>query len=243
MTAHKRNAKIIRLNFYLIRHAESVYNVSGKVQGHLDSELSQNGIEQAISVAKLLREKKFDFCFTSDLMRASHTAEYIIAENKFKENIKYLKEKLLRERNFGEVQGRDKSYFIEKAQEANVSFEDFIPNGAESKGEIVTRWKNFFENLCQKMWYESEKDELDIMVVSHGAFMRESIKFMLKNYNCEFNYDLKELDKSAPNSSVTRFYVIMETRPDCDYSICYIKFESFYDKSHLENLSETQCDL
>lgn len=124
-----------------------------------------------------------------------------------------------------------------------MNFEDYTPAGGESKDDIVKRWQSFFENTCQKMWNQSEKDELNILVVSHGAFMRESIKFMLKNYNCDFCYDPNDLEKSAPNSSLTSFFVIMETRPDCDYSISFIKFESFYDKTHLENISETKCDL
>lgn len=145
--------------------------------------------------------------------------------------------------NFGEVQGRDKSYFIKKANEANVNFEDYTPDGAESKCDIVKRWQTFFEKLCHKTWNENEKDEIDILVVTHGAFMRESIKYLLTNYNCDFPYDMKDLERSAPNSSLTNFFVIMETRPDCDYSICFIKFESFYDRSHLENTTDTKCDL
>ncbi|CAF1034575.1 unnamed protein product [Brachionus calyciflorus] len=232
----------ITLNIYFIRHAESEFNVSGIVQGHLDADLSPNGLDQAKSLAKHLKDIKFEYCYTSDLIRASKTADYVIEINQNKECIKYSKEKLLRERNFGEAQGQKKSFMIEKSLESNVKFEDYVPKGAESRQDIIERWRLFLKKLCNEM-SGNTANEIFIMVVSHGAFMRESIKSMLREYNCDFKYDLNELEKSAPNTSVTQFRVNLSVKSKNEWSINFIEFESFCNKNHLENISETFCDL
>ena len=41
----------------LIRHGQTTYNASGRMQGHLDTELSDVGYEQARAAARLLRDQ------------------------------------------------------------------------------------------------------------------------------------------------------------------------------------------
>ena len=40
----------------LIRHGQTTYNATGRMQGHLDTELSELGYEQARAAARLLQD-------------------------------------------------------------------------------------------------------------------------------------------------------------------------------------------
>ncbi|WP_221088426.1 histidine phosphatase family protein [Deinococcus aquaedulcis] len=65
--------------FWVVRHGESTWNADGRYQGQADVPLSHIGILQAASLAERLTGQTFDAVYTSDLQRASRTAE-IVAE-------------------------------------------------------------------------------------------------------------------------------------------------------------------
>jgi probable phosphoglycerate mutase len=62
----------------LLRHAQSVWNASGRWQGWADPPLSAVGEQQVRqAAARLIEEPPFDLAFASDLDRARHTAELL----------------------------------------------------------------------------------------------------------------------------------------------------------------------
>ncbi|XP_020517632.1 phosphoglycerate mutase-like protein 4 isoform X4 [Amborella trichopoda] len=64
----------------VVRHGETTWNASGRIQGHLDVELNEVGLQQAIAVAeRLSKESEIAAVYSSDLKRAFDTAK-IIAE-------------------------------------------------------------------------------------------------------------------------------------------------------------------
>ena len=65
--------------FVVVRHAETVWNRQGRIQGHLDSPLTADGVGQAKALAERLGEWKFDRLVSSDLGRARATADYVSA--------------------------------------------------------------------------------------------------------------------------------------------------------------------
>ena len=60
---------------YLIRHGESVGNLHRICLGHTDLDLTDLGHEQAKKTAEALADVDFDAVYSSDLIRAVHTAE------------------------------------------------------------------------------------------------------------------------------------------------------------------------
>lgn len=64
---------------YLVRHAESTWNVEQRWQGQLDPPLSQLGQRQAEATAAALAAVGFAAIYTSPLQRAMHTAAAIAA--------------------------------------------------------------------------------------------------------------------------------------------------------------------
>jgi len=68
------------MRFFVIRHGETAWNVDGRFQGQMDTELNRKGLEQARLVAERLAGHNFEAIITSPLSRAKVTAEKI-AEN------------------------------------------------------------------------------------------------------------------------------------------------------------------
>ena len=60
---------------YLIRHGQSIGNASRIYLGHTDLDLSELGFEQARETARKLSDVPFTAIYSSDLLRAMHTAE------------------------------------------------------------------------------------------------------------------------------------------------------------------------
>ena len=96
------------MRLIITRHGETEENQAGILQGHLPGKLSVLGIEQARKVALRLKDEKIDLIFSSDLARASDTAKEIA---KFHPNVPVKFVKDLRERNYGEFQGKKESTF------------------------------------------------------------------------------------------------------------------------------------
>ena len=68
--------------FYLVRHATSLWNEKGIIQGHKNPELSEAGIKEAEELARKFKGVRFDLAYSSDLLRAKRTAEIIALEHK-----------------------------------------------------------------------------------------------------------------------------------------------------------------
>src|SRR5215475_565239 len=66
----------------LVRHGQSDWNLKNLFTGWKDPDLSEQGIAEAKSAGRKLREQglSFDLAFTSDLTRAQHTLKLMLAE-------------------------------------------------------------------------------------------------------------------------------------------------------------------
>ncbi|MDA1079343.1 MAG: histidine phosphatase family protein [bacterium] len=107
--------------FYLARHGETVWNVEHIMQGHSDSPLTDNGINQAKEVAEKLRGVQFAQVFSSDLMRSQRTAEIISADH----DLVVKTNRLLREYSLGPFEGKKLSYFLETLKKA-IAYRDSL---------------------------------------------------------------------------------------------------------------------
>ena len=62
---------------YFVRHGQTDWNKLGRIQGHSDTELNEEGKNQAQIVKEKLNGIKFDKVFSSPLKRAKETAQII----------------------------------------------------------------------------------------------------------------------------------------------------------------------
>jgi probable phosphoglycerate mutase len=96
-----------------VRHGETVWNLDGRQQGHLHSELTPLGVRQAQAMAEGLAGEHFDALYSSDLGRAMQTAQ-ILAERL---ELDVRAEPGLRERHLGMLQGLTMAEFRERYPE------------------------------------------------------------------------------------------------------------------------------
>jgi broad specificity phosphatase PhoE len=153
---------------YVIRHAETDWNVLRKLQGQSDVPLNQNGMAQAEKLKEKISHLNFDHIFSSDLTRAKQTAKILFP----KHNIKERKE--LREVFLGQYEGMTKEDIFKFESEQfwnqwlspDPRFLKFrFPNG-ESKEETLYRVLGCLKN--EVTTHASQ----NVAFVSHGFAMR-----------------------------------------------------------------------
>lgn len=87
--------------FYIFRHGETNWNRERRCQGHTNTSLNGNGLQQALELADKLLDFKIDIIVSSDLERALSTGT-IVAEKK---GISLIVDPRFREMSYGEAEG------------------------------------------------------------------------------------------------------------------------------------------
>src|SRR4030042_2787950 len=151
---------------YLIRHGETFWNREQRLQGQLDSPLTEEGIRQATVLAIKLADIRFDAVYASDLERARHTAHIIISRTN---NISVTYDDRIRERHFGSFQGLTweeiyAKYPDDAARELSGNAMNKVPGG-ESKHQLLDRVIAFFNEITIR--HPAQK----VLVVSHGGVL------------------------------------------------------------------------
>ena len=70
------------LEIYLVRHGQTQFNETGRIQGWCDSPLTQLGQEQAAQLGKQFAAQhiRFDAAYCSTLQRTIDTARYYLQQ-------------------------------------------------------------------------------------------------------------------------------------------------------------------
>ncbi len=147
----------------LTRHGETLWNVEKKVQGNLDSSLTEKGRDQARSLALRLSKEKISAIYASDLKRAQSTAA-VIAEALGVDKVQY--DSALREMNFGEWEGEKWEELRQKNQQVfacwdNEPYYVKIPGGEMMENVLERAW-NFILRVIE------QHPEETVCIVSHG---------------------------------------------------------------------------
>lgn len=149
----------------LIRHGQTTYNATGRMQGHLDTELSEVGLSQARAAADLLVDKRITAIVSSDLIRARDTAA-VIGE---KLGIEVDVDKRLRETHLGDWQGMTSAEVDEQYPGARAIWRHdptWAPPQGESRVDVATRARPVIDELMRA---HPEWDEGAVLVVAHGG--------------------------------------------------------------------------
>ncbi|QQS98635.1 histidine phosphatase family protein [Peribacillus psychrosaccharolyticus] len=62
------------LTIYLVRHGQTEWNLTGRMQGWENSDLTPSGIIDALALGKRLKDTPIDCIYTSTSERAAYTA-------------------------------------------------------------------------------------------------------------------------------------------------------------------------
>ena len=101
-----------KLKVYLFRHGQTYYNKKGYFTGWKDSELTPKGIQNAKTIAKKLKNKKFQVAIYTKLSRSKDTLKYVLKYHP--ECKKVLEKNQMIERSYGNLEGQKHDTFIEK---------------------------------------------------------------------------------------------------------------------------------
>jgi broad specificity phosphatase PhoE len=151
-------------HFFLSRHGETQWNKIKKLQGQLDSPLTDNGLVQANNIASYFKVQPIDLIISSPLKRALNTAK--ICQQHLKCPV--VQYSNLMERHFGDWQGQ-----YVKDIEYNKDYQKIFlqvtthkpPNG-ESASACSFRFRQALMAIAKT------NSQRNILVVTHGDILR-----------------------------------------------------------------------
>ncbi len=216
--------------FFLIRHGETDWNVTGRWQGHTDIPLNKIGLMQAQRLAARLRSEgqQFDAIYSSDLQRAWTTALAVGEVT----GVVPQAVLALREINLGTWSGKTRpeiaAYDAETLARVDAG-EDVPRGGAERLADLYERVSAALEQLAEL------HPQATLAVVTHGGTIRAALTHALRQ-----NSDTIWHHEHIGNTSIT---VVRRT-------IDRWEIERINDMDHLEGspqapdlMSVTQDDV
>jgi len=157
----------------IVRHGQTVWNQEGRHQGHLDSDLSELGVQQAQAIANRLANVSFAALYSSDLKRAYHTAQYIAQ----KTGHTITADQRLRERNYGIFRGLTITEIKEKFPAEFSAFKSGDPDYVIPEGES-TRQKYDRTMQCMLQIVTTHLGRR-VVIVTHGGVLDAVFRYTL----------------------------------------------------------------
>ena len=153
------------MRLWLVRHGETEANVAGLYSGHAPTPLTERGIAQAQSLSGLLRNVPFDNVLCSELERARHTTQLILAEREVP--VRVMPE--LNEMFFGDWEMRHhRDLAREDAENYAVWCNDW-QNATPTNGEGFQAFSQRVERFIARL--ADYKDSQNLLVVSHQGVL------------------------------------------------------------------------
>lgn len=156
---------------HLIRHGETDWNAEGRIQGQLESVLSELGKQQAIDLQKKLVEINFDKVFSSSSIRARQTTA--LALSHCEQPVNY--QDNLREIMLGRWEGQLYADVEMMEPQAIYAFRHtpdiFNVAGTETFHALQRRALSAIEEIMR------DCAGMEIALVSHGAWIKSVLSY------------------------------------------------------------------
>ena len=164
----------------LVRHGQTESNYNEICQGSTNILLNDTGRRQCQKLRDKIKDKKYDVCYMSPLVRAVETAMILIGDR-----VQMIPDKRLIDRDLGELEGKSRSlYDSNKYWDYNLNSNDL---GVEPVQDIFKRCREFLDYILEK-----HKDE-SVLIVAHAASIR-AIRLVLLNSDLSKNLLLKDIE-------------------------------------------------
>ncbi|HEY9261642.1 histidine phosphatase family protein [Chitinophaga sp.] len=150
----------------IIRHGTTSWNKAGKLQGHSDIPLDEEGVQQALKLGQRLAGEPWDLVYSSHLIRARQTAA-IIAQELGIDSV--IEDNRIGEAGGGLIEGTTEAERVEKW---GASWK-LLDLGMESNASVVGRGVAFIQDLL------TENSGKKILLVTHGSFIRQLLDALL----------------------------------------------------------------
>ncbi len=161
----------------LVRHGLSEYNKLGIWAGWEDPDLAPEGVDQAQKTGKELSDIHFDYAYSSDLKRATHTLDEIKLQIN-QPDIPTTIDKAIRERNYGDYTHKNKWQVKEEMGEEEFQklrrSWDYPPPNGESLKMVHDRIVPYYESeILPKL-----RTGKNVIVSSSGNALRALVKYL-----------------------------------------------------------------
>jgi broad specificity phosphatase PhoE len=155
----------------MLRHGQTEYNAGSRMQGQLDTDLSDLGREQAAAAAEVLAKRQPLTIVSSDLRRALDTAVALGERS----GLPVLVDTRLRETHLGDWQGLTHLEVDAAAPGARLAWREdgrWAPHGGESRVDVAARSMPLVAELIteQSEWGVDEPDR-PVVLVAHGGLI------------------------------------------------------------------------
>ena len=155
----------------MLRHGQTDFNAGSRMQGQLDTDLSDLGREQAFAAAAVLAKRQPLLIVSSDLRRALDTAVALGDRSGQPVSI----DTRLRETHLGDWQGMTHLEVDAIAPGARLAWRDdarWAPHGGESRVDVADRSIPLVRELVQQQreWGIEEPDR-PVVLVAHGGLI------------------------------------------------------------------------
>ena len=160
----------------LVRHGQSDWNLKNLFTGWKDPDLTEAGIAEARTAGRRLKAQglTFDTAFTSELTRAQHTLDLMLAEMGLT-GIPVHRDIALNERDYGDLSGLNKDEARVKWGEEQVHVwrrsYDVPPPGGESLKDTVARTLPYYVREILPRVLRGER----VIVSAHGNSLRSLV--------------------------------------------------------------------
>ncbi len=170
------------VTLYITRHGETVWNTEKRMQGWLDSELTENGERNAQFLGRRLEEVDFTAIYSSPSNRTKRTTELIRGARE----VPVYYDENLKEIHMGEWEGKTlTSIKYSYPQEFNSFWNTphlYTPAGGETFEQTRLRAAKFLEDI--KNQYQSG----NVLVVTHSVVIK-CLFTIFKNTALEYLWD------------------------------------------------------
>lgn len=155
----------------MLRHGQTVFNAGSRMQGQLDTELSELGCAQAVAAAEVLAKRQPVLIVSSDLRRAYDTA-VVLGE---RTGLRVQVDTRLRETHLGDWQGMTHLEVDAAAPGARLAWRDdatWAPHGGESRVDVAARGMPLVAELVagEPEWGQEEPGR-PVVLVAHGGLI------------------------------------------------------------------------
>lgn len=173
----------------MIRPGETMWNRMGRWQGWVAAPLSDYGRQQAAALARFVRHIKLAALYTSDLKRATETADMLAKELRFAPT----PDARLRERNIGIWQGLTldemRAWYPDEYATLLNDVDSYRMTNGESRNDVRTRMLEAFGDILR-----DDKGET-VGILSHTTALKVLLAAIIPNFD--------PIDDDIGNTSVT----------------------------------------
>ena len=156
----------------MLRHGQTEYNANSRMQGQLDTDLSDLGRNQAIAAAEVLGKLQPLLIVSSDLHRAYDTALKLGERTGLQIGV----DPRLRETHLGDWQGLTHAQIDAEAPGARLAWREdatWAPHGGESRVDVANRSLPVVAELVsgEPEWGDPDGPDRPVILVAHGGLI------------------------------------------------------------------------